>query len=122
MTLYRDNGDEIIKQQLSKGELQMYATAIIWGLAKTSARSLPFIIDTPLARLDEEHRKNMIKNFYPTAAHQSIIFSTNTEIINSHYYELKPHISKIHLIQYDADQDGSIVNNGYFEREQIEIQ
>jgi DNA sulfur modification protein DndD len=45
---------------LSKGELQMFATAIVWGLAKTSGRPLPFIIDTPLARLDEEHRANLI--------------------------------------------------------------
>ena len=35
-----------------QGELQMYATAIVWGLAKTSGRPLPFVIDTPLARLD----------------------------------------------------------------------
>ena len=54
VTLYRENGNEISRKELSKGELQMYATAIVWGLAKTSGRPLPFVIDTPLARLDED--------------------------------------------------------------------
>ena len=114
VTLYRDNGDEITKEQLSKGELQMYATSIIWGLAKTSGCSLPFIIDTPLARLDAKHRENLIENFYPTAAHQTIIFSTNTEIVQSHYKALEPYISHTYLIEYDANKDGSLVNKGYF--------
>ena len=53
VTLYRENGNELSRKELSKGELQMYTTAIIWGLAKTSGRPLPFVIDTPLARLDD---------------------------------------------------------------------
>ena len=121
VTMYRDNGDEITREQLSKGELQMYATAIIWGLARTSGRPLPFVIDTPLARLDEEHRENMVRNFYPTAAHQTIIFSTNTEIVKSHYEALKPYTSKIQLIQYDAKKDGSLVGDGYFGEGRIGI-
>ena len=72
--------DEISKEMLSKGELQMFATAVVWGLAKTSGRPLPFMIDTPLARLDEEHRENLVEKFYPYASHQLIIFSTNSEI------------------------------------------
>ena len=118
VTLYQDDDDndeyEITKEQLSKGELQMYATAIVWGLAKTSGRPLPFIIDTPLARLDDKHRKNLIKNFYPVSSHQTIIFSTNTEIIESYFDALNPHISKAYLIEYDANKDSSLVVDGYF--------
>ena len=75
VTLYRENGNEISREELSKGELQMYATAIVWGLAKTSGRPLPFVIDTPLARLDEQHRENLIRNFYPTASNKLFIDS-----------------------------------------------
>lgn len=114
VTMYQKNGEEITKDQLAAGELQMYATAIVWGLAKTSGRALPFVIDTPLARLDDKHRENLIRNFYPTASHQTIIFSTNTEIIDSYFEMLKPYISHARLIQYDADRDGSIVDDGYF--------
>ncbi len=115
VTMYQEDDHEITKEQLAAGELQMYATAIVWGLARTSGRSLPFVIDTPLARLDEKHRENLIRNFYPTASHQTIIFSTNTEIIGPYFEMLKPYISHARLIQYDAKVDGSLVSDGYFE-------
>ena len=112
--LYKGNDDEITKNMLSKGELQMYATAVVWGLAKTSDRPLPFMIDTPLARLDEEHRKNIVENFYPNASHQTIILSTDSEINNHHYQELKPHISKSFVIQYNSDKGKTIKHDNYF--------
>ena len=116
VTLYRENGNEISRKELSKGELQMYATAIVWGLAKTSGRPLPFVIDTPLARLDEQHRENLIRNFYPTTSHQTIIFSTDTEIVDSYYELLKPSISKSGVIRYDETRDCSFVDAAYFEK------
>ena len=116
VTLYRENGNEISRKELSKGELQMYATAIVWGLAKTSGRPLPFVIDTPLARLDEQHRENLIRNFYPTTSHQTIIFSTDTEIVDSYYELLKPSISKSGVIRYDEARDCSFVDAAYFEK------
>ena len=39
--LFKGNDDEITKNMLSKGELQMFATAVVWALAKTSGRPLP---------------------------------------------------------------------------------
>lgn len=114
VTLYRENGDEIPRELLSKGEQQMYAMSIVLGLARTSGRSLPFIIDTPLARLDEDHRENMVREFYPNASHQTIIFSTNTEIVGSYFELLKPYLSHAGLIMYDAKTDGSLVSDGYF--------
>ena len=50
ITLYRDDDEEITRDMLSQGELQIYSTAIVWGLAKTSERPLPFIIDTPACK------------------------------------------------------------------------
>jgi len=112
--LYKGNDDEITKNMLSKGELQMYATAVVWGLAKTSGRPLPFMIDTPLARLDEEHRKNIVENFFPNASHQTIILSTDSEINYNHYQELKPYISKSFVLHYDFDKGKTIKHDNYF--------
>ena len=112
--LYKGNDDEITKNMLSKGELQMYATAVVWGLAKTSGRPLPFMIDTPLARLDEEHRNNIVENFYPYASHQTIIFSTDSEINGTHYNKLKPYIEKSFVIQYSSNKGKSIKHDSYF--------
>ena len=92
--LYKGNNDEISKDMLSKGELQMYATAVVWGLAKTSGRPLPFMIDTPLARLDEKHRTSIVDKFYPNASHQTIILSTDSEINSEYYQKLEPYIAR----------------------------
>ncbi len=92
ITLYRKNEDEIHKDLLSKGEKQMLATAVLWALAKTSGKPLPFIIDTPLARLDLEHRENLIEKFFPIASHQVAIFSTNSEIDEKYYPKIKQYV------------------------------
>ena len=119
--LYRDNDDEITRDMLSEGELQIYATAIIWGLAKTSSRSIPFIIDTPLARLDMSHRDNLISDFYPFASHQMIIFSTDSEITESYYKRLDPHISKSFTIEYEPESGRTIQHKEYPEEQEIEV-
>ena len=114
VTLYRDSDIEITRDMLSQGELQIYATAIVWGLAKTTERPLPFIIDTPLARLDLEHRENLVDDFYPCASHQTIIFSTNSEVIEEYYGRLLPCISRSLLLEYDEGTDKVVQHDGYF--------
>jgi DNA sulfur modification protein DndD len=112
--LFKGNDDEITKDMLSKGELQMYSTSIVQALAKTSGRPLPFMIDTPLARLDEDHRKSLVGEFYPTASHQTIILSTDSEINYEHYKELKPHITKSIVIAYDSENGKTVLHDRYF--------
>ena len=112
--LFKGNDDEITKDMLSKGELQMYSTAIVRALAKTSGRPLPFMMDTPLARLDEDHRKSLVHDFYPNASHQTIILSTDSEINYEHYKQLIPKISKSFVIQYDSKKGKTILHENYF--------
>ncbi|MCK5869492.1 MAG: hypothetical protein KAG45_02400 [Methyloprofundus sp.] len=78
--MLNDFGNEIPKESLSAGERQIYAIAMLDALAKTSSRKLPMIIDTPLGRLDSKHRKKLVENYFPSASHQVIILSTDTEI------------------------------------------
>ena len=111
--LYKGNDDEITKEMLSKGELQMYATAVVWGLAKTSGRPLPFMIDTPLARLDMEHRSNLVEKFYPQS-HQTIILTTNSEITYEYFKQLEPFVAKSYVIQYDSDKGKTIKHENCF--------
>ena len=114
ITLYDSDGDEMTRGMMSQGELQIYATAIVWGLARTSGRPLPFVIDTPLARLDMEHRENLVRNFYPDASHQTIIFSTNSEIVGPYYDLLKPHMSRAVLLKYEPRRGRTVGREGYF--------
>ena len=58
VTLYDTYNRFISKDELSAGEQQIYTTALLWGLAKTSGKPLPMILDTPLGRLDSSHPAN----------------------------------------------------------------
>lgn len=112
--LYRQNNDPFPKDLLSKGEKQMFATAVLWALAKTSGKPLPFLIDTPLARLDEEHRVNLIEKFFPLASHQVAIFSTDSEITFKHYKKLKPYLNRSYAMEFIPEKGQTQKNSGYF--------
>ncbi len=121
ITLIGPKGIKIPKTELSAGERQVYAIALLWALARTSGRQLPFIIDTPLGRLDTEHRTNIIKNFLPNASNQVIVLSTNTEIDQFHLDELNPSISKSYLLEYDAESGETHAKEGYFWKAKEEV-
>ena len=98
----------------SMGERQMMGTALLWALAKTSGRPLPFVIDTPLGRLDTVHRSNLLNLFYPSASHQVILLSTDSEIGPSEYVMLEDRLSRSYLITCDQDRSVTTVSEGYF--------
>jgi DNA sulfur modification protein DndD len=114
ITLISGDNVTISKGELSAGEKQVYAIALLWAIARTSGRQLPFIIDTPLGRLDMEHRMNMMTNFLPNASHQMIVFSTNTEIDQVFFSQLQPHISRAYQLEYDVLQGQTNAREGYF--------
>lgn len=115
ITLYRQDGIIIPKDSLSKGEQQMLTTAVLWALARTSGRPLPFMIDTPLARLDTEHRSKLIEKFFPAASHQVIIFSTDSEIGSNELEQLGDCVSRSYAIEYSSEKDRTLPRLGYFE-------
>ena len=83
-----------------RGEKQLFAQAMLKALAEVSGRKLPMIIDTPLARLDSIHRDRLVENFYPTASHQVIILSTDTEIDISYKEKLTPYLAQSYLLNF----------------------
>lgn len=87
---------EIQKRGLSAGEKQLFAVAFIYALAKLSARLMPFVIDTPLGRLDQEHRRRFVAEFLPNASHQVVLLSTDTEIVGPLYEDLRPLLARHH--------------------------
>ena len=112
--LFNKSGKSISKQALSAGEKQIYAVAMLEALAKTSGRMLPIIIDTPLGRLDSQHREKLINNYFPQASHQVIILSTDTEVDMRLYDDLKKYVSHCYHINYDATEGASEITEGYF--------
>lgn len=114
LTLFTAVDHILPASQLSAGERQLLAVAILSALAKASGREMPVVIDTPLGRLDETHRALLVKNYFPTASHQIILLSTDSEIVGSHYKNLKPYTSKEMTLQFDEELKSTIVKHGYF--------
>lgn len=120
--LRREDGTYIARSILSSGEKQVYAISMLLALVKVSGRPLPFVIDTPLARLDSSHRDNIVENFFPIASHQVIIFSTDTEIDQMYFMRLTPYISRVYHLKYDDFSSSSYVEEGYFWKEMELVQ
>ncbi|MGQ8976129.1 DNA sulfur modification protein DndD [Acinetobacter schindleri] len=112
--LIKANGKVVEKSALSAGEKQIYAIAMLWSLAKTSGRHLPMIVDTPLGRLDREHRDNLMKFYFPHVSHQVIILSTDTEIDDLYVNQLDEFISESYLLEYNHELSSTQALPGYF--------
>jgi DNA sulfur modification protein DndD len=89
ISLYDAHGTYIPRHRLSAGEKQLLANAMLWGLARASSKCFPVVIDTPLSRLDHEHREKLVQNYFPKASHQVIILSTDTEIKEAQINQLR---------------------------------
>ena len=98
----------------SSGEKQIYILCLYWALLKASDIEIPFIIDTPYARIDETHRNNITSEYLSTISDQVIILSTNTEIDEKAYREIKPKLNGEYLIKYDDKNRKTIQREGYF--------
>ena len=117
ITLFNAAGQALPKQRLSEGEKQIFAISVLWGLARASARPLPAIIDTPMARLDAAHRRHLVERYFPNASHQVIILSTDTEVDRHYYQALQPHIARAYHLSYDERPSGRMGEEGYFWKE-----
>lgn len=114
ITLIDRDGNAIAKDRLSAGEKEIFAISMLWALTLTSGRQLPFIIDTPLGRLDSDHRGNLVMDFFQNAGDQMIIFSTDTEIDRDYFKALAPHIARAYHLDYSHASKQTEITPGYF--------
>ena len=112
--VYDDESEQIPGGLLSMGERQIVGTALLWAIARTCGRPLPFVIDTPLGRLDGQHLENLVKRFYPFASHQIILLSTDREIGANEFAQLSEHISRSYRITCNEQKSVTTVREGYF--------
>lgn len=117
VSLRTHDGSEILTQQLSAGERQLLAVAMLWGLARATGRPVPVVIDTPLGRLDGEHRRTIVEKYFPDAGHQVILLSTDTEVDAEFSDLLGNAVAHRYLIGYDAEERSSSFIPGYFSRQ-----
>lgn len=112
-TFYSDDGKVVPKDSLSAGEKQVMIIAILWALAICAKQKLPVIIDTPLSRLDSNHRKTIIKKYFPYASQQTIILSTDSEVDKHYYQMMKDNIGDEYTLIYDEQTKSTSIKKGY---------
>ena len=78
---------------------------------------MPYVIDTPLGRLDSIHRRNLMEYYFPYLSEQVIILSTDTEVNKEFNDVIKEHISKSYKLHYDQVNKFTKVVEGYFDFE-----
>ena len=100
--------------RLSKGERQIFILALYWAIIELSGQDIPFVIDTPYARIDANHRKEISEKFFPNISKQVIILSTDEEIDEEYYEILKPHIAREYLLVNDESQNRTSIEQHYF--------
>lgn len=103
-----------ITAPFSQGERQVYIMSIYLALLKTSKKDIPFFIDTPFARIDSNHRSNIISEFFSKVHNQMFILSTDEEIIGEYYDMLINKVSNRFLLQINAYGRTKIVSDKYF--------
>ncbi|MCX7155578.1 MAG: hypothetical protein NTW45_03940 [Rhodocyclales bacterium] len=111
-------GDEIVFDK-SAGENQVFATALLAGLAKISGLEAPLIVDTPLGRLDSSHRNNILKYWVSDKNRQVILLSQDKEIDRATYGSMQGAVAKTYLLQHQEIGNGvgktTAVENAYFQ-------
>lgn len=114
LALTGGDGLPLAFDKLSAGERQLLATSLLWGLARASGRPIPTVIDTPLGRLDSTHRQHLVERYFPVAAHQVILLSTDEEIHEQNLPRLKPAIARSYRLEFDDATRRTTIETGYF--------
>ncbi|WP_071732957.1 DNA sulfur modification protein DndD [Burkholderia ubonensis] len=96
-------GQELPMDRMSAGERQMLAISVLSALIKERKGRFPVVVDTPLARLDGQHRTSLIKRFFATVSHQVLVLSTDEEVEGTAYDALRPHMNREYVLHFNDE-------------------
>ncbi|MFI2859245.1 DNA sulfur modification protein DndD [Paenibacillus sp. JSM ZJ436] len=115
ITLYNKQKQEVTKERLSAGEKEMLMLTVIWAMFKVSEWKLPFVFDTLFGRLDQDHKKSLIRHFIPKCGDQVLMFTTDSEIATEHFNMINDITSLCYTLEYNSFQEtAEIVRGRYF--------
>ncbi len=109
--LHRSKNQMLSLNELSAGERQLYALAVLWALRRVSNRQLPLVLDTPLARLDKDHRHRLLFDYFPKVSEQVILFVTDSELNRTLMAESEPFVARIYRLLYDQEREETKVQD-----------
>ena len=78
-----------LERDLSATEKQHVGLSMLYAICKLSRTALPVVVDTPVSRMDKEHKGWSVTKFYPQLSHQVIVLTTSDDLSNGLFDELK---------------------------------
>lgn len=116
LKLYNQKQQEITKERLSAGEKEMLMLTVILAMFRVSGWKLPFVFDTLMGRLDQDHKKALIQQFIPRCGEQVLMFTTDSEITTDQFELIKEITSRCYTLEYNVLQESAeIIKNRYFD-------
>ena len=103
-----------VKKQLSAGEKQIFIMALYQALSKLNKIDVPYIVDTPFARIDREHRSKILTQFFKRLNGQVIILSTDEEIVDEYQNAIADVTSNTFLLQHTENGNTEVLPKTYF--------
>lgn len=105
LVVVRHDGTELPMDTYSPspGASQIVATAMIGGMNRFATRDAPIVIDTPLGRLDDTHRANVMR-YYSEMGRQVIILYQPKEIDEEDMEEIRDQLASEWDIESLADK------------------
>lgn len=103
-----------VKQQLSAGEKQIFIMALYQALSQLNKINVPYIVDTPFARIDKEHRGKILNQFFKKLSGQIIILSTDEEIVGEYEESISGVVSNKFILSHASNGNTEILSNTYF--------
>ncbi|HCE6897654.1 AAA family ATPase [Pseudomonas aeruginosa] len=116
VSLYDAAGRNLRDTDSSAGESQIFAMSLIAAISGLLGEQLPMVVDTPLGRLDPEHRERILE-FFQSRQAQTIILSQPEEVGGRYYEKITPSLAAEYHLSYNLDRGGlgyTLLKRGYF--------
>lgn len=110
INLYDFDDRKIDKGNLSMGERQMFASALLGALVEETEIEFPVFIDSPMQKFDPSHTRNVLTKFYLKVSKQVVLFPLlMKEMTEDEYNMIEPLVSKSYLIE-NRDNNSSFTS------------
>lgn len=99
----------------SAGEGQIFAMAIMAAVAECAGSNLPIVIDTPLVRLDPDHRGRILEYFSQRTG-QTLLLSQPDEIHGRYLVQIESRVAQAFHLDHRQGESGpgiSTIVDGY---------
>jgi DNA sulfur modification protein DndD len=95
----------------SEGGKQLLALSLIGALKKAAVRGGPVVLDSPLGRLDQQHRANVLQTWIPELGAQAVLLVQSGELTKTEAQTLLgPLIGRSYeIVRPDQDPEYAVI-------------